>query len=191
MSGFVINLTVNGAARSAVIHPNLKLADLLRRLGCASVKLGCQEGACGSCCVILNGRVVNSCLVYAVQADAGIVETVEAIGSLDNPHPIQAALAEEGAVQCGYCMPGMIMAAKALFDKNPSPNDEEMAIHLDGQLCRCTGYEKIQTALRRVAASGTATGASRLHNGAPAPSPGLYDGAPVPSPGLKAKGDTP
>jgi aerobic-type carbon monoxide dehydrogenase small subunit (CoxS/CutS family) len=150
-NGIVINLTVNGADRSAVIHPNLKLSELLRRLGYASIKVGCEEGTCGSCVVSLNGRTVNSCITYAVQAGGGIVETVEAIGSLDNPHPIQAALVEEGAVQCGFCMPGMIMAAKALFDKNPAPTDEEMKIHLDGQLCRCTGYEKIQTALRRVA----------------------------------------
>jgi len=102
----------------------------------------------------MNGRVVNSCLTYAVQADEGNVETVESIGSLDNPHPIQAALVEEGAVQCGFCMPGMIMSAKALFDKNPSPTDQEMAVHLDGQICRCTGYEKIQAALRRVATAG-------------------------------------
>jgi len=103
---------------------------------------------------MLNGRLVNSCLAYAAQADKGIVETVESVGSLDHPHAIQTALVEAGAVQCGYCMPGMIMAAKALFDRNPSPTDEELAIHLDGQLCRCTGYEKIQTALRNVAAAG-------------------------------------
>jgi aerobic carbon-monoxide dehydrogenase small subunit len=147
-----ITLKLNGVERAASIPVNLKLSDLLRQLGCLSVKIGCNEGACGSCAVSLNGRVVNSCLTYAVQADGGIVETVESIGSLDTPHPIQAALVEEGAVQCGFCMPGMIMAAKALFDKNPSPSEEEMKIHLDGQLCRCTGYEKIQTALRRVAA---------------------------------------
>jgi len=147
-----IQFTLNGKLRVTTINPNAKLSDMLRQLGCASVKMGCNEGACGSCAVSLNGRVINSCLAYAAQADGGIVETVECIGSLDHPHPIQVALVEEGAVQCGFCMPGMIMAAKALFDKNPSPTDEEFAIHLDGQLCRCTGYEKIQTALRRVAA---------------------------------------
>ena len=149
-----IRMMLNGHERSATVDVATKLIEVLRNLGCFSVKMGCNEGACGSCAVSLNGRVVNSCLTYAAQADGGIVETVESIGSLDEPHPIQAALAEEGAVQCGYCMPGMIMAAKALFDKHPSPTDEEMAIHLDGQLCRCTGYEKIQTALRRVAAAG-------------------------------------
>jgi carbon-monoxide dehydrogenase small subunit len=148
-----IQFTLNGKRRTAVITPHAKLSDVLRQLGCASVKMGCNEGACGSCAISLNGRVINSCLAYAAQADGGIVETVECIGSLDQPHPIQLALVEEGAIQCGFCMPGMIMAAKALFDKNPSPTDEEMAVHLDGQLCRCTGYEKIQTALRRVAAA--------------------------------------
>jgi len=146
-----IHFELNGQKRIAIVGINSKLSDLLRQLGCASVKMGCNEGACGSCAVLLNGRIINSCLTYAAQADGGVVETVESIGSLDHPHPIQAALVEEGAVQCGYCMPGMIMAAKALFDKNPTPTDEEMAIHLDGNLCRCTGYEKIQTALRRVA----------------------------------------
>ncbi|HMP88729.1 MAG TPA: (2Fe-2S)-binding protein [Kiritimatiellia bacterium] len=149
-----IQLTLNGRKQSVTVDVKTKLIDILRQLGCYSVKMGCSEGACGSCAVNLNGRVVNSCLTYAVQADGGIVDTVESVGSLDNPHPIQAALVEEGAVQCGYCMPGMIMAAKALFDINPTPTDEEMAIHLDGQLCRCTGYEKIQTALRKVAAAG-------------------------------------
>lgn len=149
-----IQFTLNGEARSIEIAVHAKLSDVLRQLGCASVKMGCNEGACGSCAVMLNGRLVNSCLAYAAQADKGIVETVESVGSLDHPHAIQTALVEAGAVQCGYCMPGMIMAAKALFDRNPSPTDEELAIHLDGQLCRCTGYEKIQTALRNVAAAG-------------------------------------
>ncbi len=149
-----IQFTLNGKVRTADIDPGEKLATMLRRLGCASVKTGCHEGACGSCGVLMNGRIVNSCLVYAAQADGGNVETVESIGSLDRPHPIQAALVEEGAVQCGFCMPGMIMSAKALFDRNPHPTDQEIAIQLDGQLCRCTGYEKIQTALRKVAHAG-------------------------------------
>jgi carbon-monoxide dehydrogenase small subunit len=161
-----ITFTLNGKRRTTDVHPNAKLSDVLRQLGCASVKMGCNEGACGSCAVSVNGRVINSCLAYAAQADGGTVETVESIGSLDAPHPIQTALVEEGAVQCGFCMPGMIMAAKALFDKNPSPTDEELAIHLDGQLCRCTGYEKIQSALRKVAQN--ATGASRLQDSTPA-----------------------
>lgn len=151
MNERTITLNLNGTARTAKVNPDTKLAELLRKLGCASVKLGCDEGSCGSCVVSLNSRIVNSCITYAVQADGGIVETVEAIGSLDHPHPIQIALVEEGAVQCGFCMPGMIMAAKTLFDKNPTPSENDIKIHLDGQLCRCTGYEKVQTALRRVA----------------------------------------
>lgn len=151
-----IQFTLNGTVRAITVDPDAKLSDVLRRLGCASVKMGCNEGACGSCAVNVNGRVINSCLMYAAQADGGTVETVESIGTLDNPHPIQTALVEEGAVQCGFCMPGMIMAAKAVFDKNPSPSDEELAIHLDGQLCRCTGYQKIQSALQKVAAGARA-----------------------------------
>lgn len=146
-----IRFTLNGSGREAEIDPNDKLSAVLRTLGCASVKTGCNEGVCGSCAVSVNGRVINSCLMYAAQADGATLETVESIGTLDHPHPIQLALVEEGAVQCGYCMPGLIMSAKALFDANPSPSDAEMAVHLDGHLCRCTGYEKIQAALRKLA----------------------------------------
>lgn len=149
-----IQFVLNGRTRSAEVEPNMKLADLLRELGCASVKIGCNEGACGSCAVNVDGRLINSCLAYAGQVDGRTVETVEAIGSLDHPHPIQDALVEEGAIQCGYCMPAMILAAKAVFDKNPSPTEEELAIALDGQLCRCTGYQKIESALRKLAAEG-------------------------------------
>ncbi|MBW7908222.1 MAG: (2Fe-2S)-binding protein [Kiritimatiellae bacterium] len=151
-----IAFTLNGKPQELTISPNEKLTEALCRLGVYSVKTGCNEGACGSCVVNVNGRAVKSCLMYAAQVDGGCVETVESIGSLDNPHPIQSALVEEGAVQCGFCMGGLIMSAKAVFDKNPSPTDEELAIHLDGHLCRCTGYEKIQSALRKVA-SGAAS----------------------------------
>ncbi|MCZ7592215.1 MAG: (2Fe-2S)-binding protein [Kiritimatiellae bacterium] len=146
-----IQFTLNGKLRTAEVEANTKLADLLRELGCASVKIGCNEGACGSCAVNVDGRLINSCLTYAGQVNGRTVETVEAIGSLDHPHPIQDALVEEGAIQCGYCMPGVILAAKALFDKNPSPTEEELAVALDGQLCRCTGYQKIESALRKLA----------------------------------------
>jgi carbon-monoxide dehydrogenase small subunit len=148
-----LTLTLNGKPRAIAITPDEKLSDVLRRLGALSVKMGCNEGVCGSCGILLNGRLINSCLTLAAQADGGLVETVESIGSLDHPHPIQAALVDAGAVQCGFCMPGMIMAAKALFDANPRPTDEEIALHLDGQLCRCTGYEKIQEALRGLSRS--------------------------------------
>ncbi len=151
-----IEFTLNGKPRMLSISPNEKLTEALRRLGIFSVKTGCNEGACGSCVVSVNGRTVQSCMMYAAQVDGCSVETVESIGSLDHPHPIQNALVEEGAVQCGFCMGGLIMSAKAVFDKNPSPSDEELKIHLDGHLCRCTGYEKIQSALRKLAAGGKA-----------------------------------
>jgi carbon-monoxide dehydrogenase small subunit len=149
-----ISITINGRTRAVDVDAGETLLHLLRRLGFAGVKNGCEEGACGACAVILNGRAVNACIAYAFQAADGAVETIESLGDFDNPHPLQQALADEGAVQCGYCIPGIILSAKALLDRNPHPTDEDWKLHLDGHLCRCTGYEKIQTALRKLAARG-------------------------------------
>lgn len=145
-----ISLTLNGAPHEVDIDPDESLAALLRRLGFTGVKIGCQEGVCGACTVILDGRAVNACHVYAFQAAARTVETIEALGTFDQPHRLQRALADEGAVQCGFCMPGMILSAKALLDTCPHPDEATLKEHLDGNLCRCTGYEKIQSALRKV-----------------------------------------
>ncbi len=145
-----IQLTINGEARAQAIDPDESLAALLRRIGYKGVKIGCDEGACGACTVILDGKTVNACHVYAFQAAGRAVQTIEAIGTFDQPHRLQRALADEGAVQCGFCMPGMILSAKALLDENPKPDEATLQEHLDGNLCRCTGYEKIQSALRRV-----------------------------------------
>lgn len=147
-----ITLTINGEARCLAIDPDETLAALLRRLGYKGVKVGCDEGVCGACTVILDGRTVNSCHVYAFQAAGRTVETIEALGTFERPHRLQQALADEGAVQCGFCTPGMILSAKVLLEANPNPTEEEFKEHLDGNLCRCTGYEKIQSALRKVVA---------------------------------------
>lgn len=150
MNTKLIHLTINGEAREVAVDPDESLAAFLRRIGYKGVKIGCDEGACGACTVILDGKTVNSCHVYAFQAAGRTVQTIEALGTFDKPHRLQQALADEGAVQCGFCMPGMILSAKALLDENPKPDDAMLKEHLDGNLCRCTGYEKIQSALRRV-----------------------------------------
>ena len=145
-----ITFTLNGQERTFDVDPDEKLLDLLRRADCKSVKMGCREAACGACTVILDGQTVYSCILYAWQAHGREVITVEGIGDYGRPDPIQRALVDAGAVQCGYCIPGMIMSAKAMFDENPEPDDDEMRERMDGNLCRCTGYEKIWVALHNV-----------------------------------------
>ncbi len=151
-----ITLTINGQEREFLVSPDDKLLEVLRREGYTGTKQGCNSGSCGACTVILDGKIVYACLLYAFQAHGRSVATIEGMGDFDNPHPIQKALVEEGAVQCGFCIPGIILAAKSLLDVNPKPTDEELKVHLDGNLCRCTGYEKIETALHKVIAAGGA-----------------------------------
>lgn len=145
-----IVFTLNGHRREFRIGPGERLLDLLRRAGCLGVKFGCGEGTCGACTVVVDGRAVLSCLMPAFQAQGRDVWTIEGLGDFERPHPIQTALVDAGAVQCGYCTPGVVMSAKAMFDENPVPSDEEIRLHLDGNLCRCTGYEKIWAALRNL-----------------------------------------
>ena len=137
-----INFIVNGKKISAEIKPYENLARVLRRLGYVEVKIGCEAGDCGACCVILNGQSVNSCMVFAAAADGGNITTVAGIGSITFPHPLQEAYVECGAVQCGYCTPGSIVSAKNLLDRNPHPDDDEIKTALSGNICRCTGYYK-------------------------------------------------
>ncbi len=142
-----ITFTLNGRERSFDIEPDERFLDLLRRSGLTGTKCGCDNGMCGSCTVIVDGRAVNSCILFAFQVAGRIVETIEGIGDFDRPHPLQTAMADAGAVQCGYCTPGMVMAAKALLDQKPDAGEEDFRRHLDGNLCRCTGYVKIRDAL--------------------------------------------
>ena len=135
-----IILTINGKTRSFVIKPNELLIDLLRREGYKGVKRGCSEGSCGSCTVIFNGRAVKSCILFAAQAHEGTITTIEGIGTRENPHPLQQAFVDEGVIQCGFCIPGLILSAKALLDQNPTPTKNDVKRALDGNLCRCTGY---------------------------------------------------
>ncbi len=144
-----LSTTVNGAPRELDCAPGATLLEVLREAGYTSVKQGCDcEGACGACTVLLEGEPVLSCILPALKARGRRVQTVEALGDPSRPHALQRAFVEAGAVQCGFCTPGMLLAAKALLDRRPSPTDEEIAEGLSGNLCRCTGYVKIAEAVR-------------------------------------------
>jgi len=149
----VITLKVNGRRHAVALMPNVTLLVALRDLGYTDVKNGCEKGDCGACAVLLDGKPVNSCLVLAWQADGAEIVTNAGLGTLDHPHPLQTAFADTGAVQCGYCTPGIIISAKALLDTNPHPSDKEIREALSGNLCRCTGYDHIIEAVRRVSES--------------------------------------
>ncbi|MBN2723020.1 MAG: (2Fe-2S)-binding protein [Deltaproteobacteria bacterium] len=146
-----ITVNVNGEDFDVDVMPELTLLDLLRELGFHSVKKGCGEGDCGACGVILDGIYCKSCLVLAMQADGRSVLTVESMGNVDEPHPLQKAFVDEGAVQCGYCIPSMLLAADALLSENEDPTDDEIKEALDGNLCRCTGYVKQINAVKKAA----------------------------------------
>ncbi|MEN8076227.1 (2Fe-2S)-binding protein [Clostridioides difficile] len=144
MFNIKVSINVNGVNYSKDIDPSLRLIDFLRdELKLKGTKEGCSEGECGACTVILNGKTINSCLMLASSADGKNVVTIEGVADKDKLHPIQEAFMEVGAVQCGYCTPGMILSAKALLDKNPNAKEEEIKVALSGNLCRCTGYKKI------------------------------------------------
>lgn len=147
-----ITLAVNGTEQTWAIHPDESLLTSLRRNGFKEVKSGCAEGDCGACLVLLDGRPVNSCMVFAASAHGLKVTTVRGIGTQRSPHPIQEALAESGGVQCGFCTPGLVVAAFALLRDNPDPGEKAIRSALDGCLCRCTGYEKILEGIRLAAA---------------------------------------
>jgi carbon-monoxide dehydrogenase small subunit len=153
----VITLHVNGRTYSVALNPNVTLLRALRDLGYTDVKNGCGKGDCGACAVLMDGKAVNSCLVLAWQADGAEMCTNAGLGSMEKPHPLQEAFADHGAIQCGYCTPGMIISAKALLDHNPNPSEEEVREALSGNLCRCTGYGQIFDAVE-VAAQKMAQG---------------------------------
>jgi carbon-monoxide dehydrogenase small subunit len=152
MTKHQIQITVNEEERDLLVDPNLTLLDLLRyELGLTGTKKGCDEGDCGSCTVIVDGKVVTSCLVLAVEVDGSIITTIEGLQEGENLHPIQQAFVDTGAVQCGYCTPGMILTTKVLLDENPNPSEADIQHYLEGNLCRCTGYTKIIEAVHRAA----------------------------------------
>jgi carbon-monoxide dehydrogenase small subunit len=144
-----IKLTVNGESVEAVVDPNLTLLQFLREsLGLTGAKHGCGMGDCGACTVIIDGHPVNSCLVLAVQANGREILTVEGLSSNGELHPLQRAFVEKGAIQCGFCTPGMVISAKALLDRNPRPSELQIRTAISGNLCRCTGYQKIVEAIQ-------------------------------------------
>jgi carbon-monoxide dehydrogenase small subunit len=147
-----ITTRINGTDRTFECEPGASLFEALRSLGYKSVKQGCDnEGTCGACTVLLDGEAILSCITPAPRAAGREITTVEALGDPSRPHPLQEAFVDAGAVQCGYCTPGMILAAKALLDKEPSPSRPQIAEALSGNLCRCTGYVKILDAVENAA----------------------------------------
>jgi carbon-monoxide dehydrogenase small subunit len=147
-----IQLTVNGAKRSFDVEPNTLLLNLLRdEMSLTGTKYGCGIGECGACTVLMDGEAVLACMILAVDADGRRVDTIEGLADGSDPHPIQQAYLDEGAVQCGYCTPGFIMSTKALLDENPAPTEAEIREYLNGNLCRCTGYVNIVKAVQRAA----------------------------------------
>lgn len=150
-----IEFTVNGERYDLEVLPNETLLDVIREeLGLTGTKKGCDLGDCGACTVLMDGKRVNSCLVLAVDADGREITTIEGLGDPRNPHPLQKAFVEYGAVQCGFCTPGMIVSAKALLDENPNPTEEEIRKGMAGNLCRCTGYTKIVKAIKAASGGG-------------------------------------
>ncbi len=144
----LISLTVNGKVYEVAVSPNQTLVDFLRNeLDLIGTKKGCEVGDCGSCTVLMDGRPVNSCLVLAVQANGREIQTIEGLENPEGLHPIQKAFVEKGAIQCGFCTPGMILTAKSFLEKNPAPDREEIRKAISGNLCRCTGYQKIVDAI--------------------------------------------
>ena len=145
-----VRISVNGNWIEREVRPDRLLLDFLREdLGLTGTKKGCEEGECGACTILMNGKTVVSCLVPVVKADGAEILTVEGIAEEGRLHPLQEAFWEEGAVQCGYCTPGMLLSAKGLLDENSVPRVEEVKEAISGNLCRCTGYSKIVQAIQK------------------------------------------
>lgn len=147
-----IELKVNGSINEVEIDPRRTLLDVIRNeLELTGTKEGCGLGDCGSCTVLMDGKAVNACLVLAVDAKGKEILTIEGLAEGTQLHPLQEAFIEHGAVQCGFCTPGMVLSAKALLDENPHPNEDEIRKAIGGNLCRCTGYIKIEEAIKAIA----------------------------------------
>ena len=152
MNKLIIELTINGEKIKVETTTSTRLLDLIRDdLHLIGTKEGCGKGECGACTVIMNGELIASCLVLAPQADGAVITTIEGIGEGENLDPIQEAFIETGAVQCGFCTPGMILAAKKLIEENTHPSEGEIKRGISGNLCRCTGYQKIFDAIKLAA----------------------------------------
>ena len=151
----IIQITVNGERKEVPVKIGQRLIDLLRdTLGLTGTKEGCGIGACGACTVVLDGRAVNSCLVPAMAVNGHEILTIEGMMENGKLHPIQEAFIKHHAIQCGFCTPGLVMSTRALLDRNPSPDREEIKKAIEGNLCRCTGYEQVIEAIQDVACKG-------------------------------------
>ncbi len=150
-----ITVTINGTAHTADVEPRTLLVQFIREnVGLTGTNIGCDTSSCGACSIHLDGEAVKSCTVLAVQADGAAVTTIEGMAAADGTlHPMQTAFMENHGLQCGYCTPGMVMAATSLLKENPSPTEEEVRIGLEGNLCRCTGYHNIVKAVMACAES--------------------------------------
>ena len=146
-----LKIRVNGQDHVLRVEPYRTLLEILRyELGLTGTKEGCGSGNCGSCTVLLNGKAVNSCLILAAEVEGKDITTIEGLSSQGGLHPLQRAFIDEGAVQCGFCTPGVILTAKAFLDENPHPTEAQIRLAIAGNLCRCTGYDKIVRAIMRV-----------------------------------------
>jgi aerobic-type carbon monoxide dehydrogenase small subunit (CoxS/CutS family) len=168
-----IRLTVNGVSYEAAVEPRTTLVDFLRQeLGLTGTHVGCEQGACGACTILLNGQAVRSCLMLAVQADGAEVMTVEGLSRDGQLHPLQQAFMEEHGLQCGFCTPGFLMSAYELLRQHPQPTDDEIKEALGGNLCRCTGYMAILKSVRLAATKLSAASPAPAGKGsASSPSP--------------------
>ena len=145
-------LNVNGAGRSVSVEPRKTLADAIREdLGLTGTHLGCEHGVCGACTVLIDGEVIRSCLMLAVQAGGAEIITIEGIGEGDDLHPMQQAFSEYHGLQCGFCTPGMILAGIDVVSRNPDPSPQEIREEMGGNICRCTGYQKIVESVQAAA----------------------------------------
>lgn len=149
----ILRVTINGEYMETEVDPKIRLADFLRdQLLLTGTKVGCKKGECGACTIILNGKAVLSCILPVMRAMDANITTIEGLAEGDRLHPLQEEFINCGAIQCGFCTPGMILSAKALLDKNPDPSSADIKKALGGNICRCTGYEKIETSILRAAA---------------------------------------
>jgi carbon-monoxide dehydrogenase small subunit len=149
----LLKMVVNGKAVEVMVNPTWTLLKVLREeLRLTGTKKGCEQGDCGACTVLLEGKAINACLVLALQADGKEIETIEGLGTPDRLHPLQRSFIHRGAVQCGFCTPGMLLSAVSLLRKNPNPSADDIKRGISGNLCRCTGYAKIIRAIQDVSA---------------------------------------
>ena len=152
-------VTVNGTAYEREVEPRLLLSDFIRHdLGLTGTHVGCEHGVCGACTILFDGQPVRACLIFAIQADGHELATVEGLGTIDDLHPLQEAFWETHGLQCGFCTPGFLMTLVPFLEENPQPTDEEIRTILSGNLCRCTGYQHIEDAVRLAAGRMSAGG---------------------------------